>query len=367
MFKKCKKFALTIPFFFSKKTDDKLYKSLIIIEGPGATGIVELLKKRDNLPITYYVTLQSFSLFNKIRSKNQLYYYPGLLAIIRCGISGFIKYFKSDSKKKLILSVELELALNCFKNLKNSYKSIVIFNERMEVSALASEWARANKIKSCCVQHGAIVENYFPVMVDTYFVWDKNFGEIINSSRVDLKIIETGRLSETPVYRNVTRSNIPLVVLQPSGVSIPEKIIISCFVEIIEECLNFYGEVVLRPHPNDNNLKKILEYFPGNERIKIDSKNLIDSLSSSHVVISLYSTVLIEAIYCGCLAIQYINKSWYSDIFYRTQFQVEGKAALRAFIANIKTRTKADHALTNHSSSMLEPRIENFLNTIFSD
>ena len=93
----------------------------------------------------------------------------------------------------------------------------------------------------------------------------------------------------------------------------------------------------------------------------------MDCLSSGYVVISLYSTVLIEAIYCGCLAIQYIKKSWYSEIFYRTQFQVEGKEALRAFIANIKTRLKADHAITKNTSSMLEPRIENFLNTIFSD
>ena len=81
-----------------------------------------------------------------------------------------------------------------------------------------------------------------------YFVWNRKFGEVIRSSGSNVKTIETGRLAKRPVIMNLTKSNIPLIILQPSGVSIPEEIIISNFLEVIEECLSLYNEVHLRPH-----------------------------------------------------------------------------------------------------------------------
>lgn len=364
MIKKLQKFILTFLYFFSKKTDNQLHKSLLIIEGPSAIGLVELLKKKDNLPITYYVPLQPFSIFNKIRSKNQPYYYPGLVEALKCIILGCIKFFKTSSKRSLILNIEYELISNCFNNSKNIYRSVVIFNERMPLSAFASEWARSSGILSCCVQHGAVVENYFPIMVERYFVWDDRFGEIIKSSNTNVETIVTGRLSKEPIIKNIARSNIPLIILQPSNVSIPEKIIIANFVELIAECLNIYGQVVLRPHPNDNNLKKILSHFSNKENIKIESNELINSLCSRNIVISLYSTVLLEAINCGCLAIQYINKDWYKEIFYRSQYQIQETKELKILIDSFTNRKKIDNIESSKITSILKPNIDQFLDNI---
>jgi hypothetical protein len=364
MIKKLQKFILTFAYFFSKKTDNQSHKSLLIIEGPSAIGLVELLRKKGSLPVTYYVPLQPFSIFNKIRSKNQPYYYPGLIEVLKCIILGCIKSLKTNSERNLILNIEFELISNCFNNSKNIYSSVVIFNERMPLSAFASEWARSEGILSCCVQHGAVVENYFPIMVERYFVWDDKFSEIIKSSGTNVETILTGRLLKEPIIKNIARSNIPLIILQPSNVSIPEKIIIASFVELIAECLNIYGEVVLRPHPNDNNLEKILGHFSNNENIKVESGDLINSLCSRNIVISLYSTVLLEAINCGCLAIQYINKNWYEDIFYRSQYQIEGREALKIFIDTFTNRKKIDNIESNKISSILKPNVDHFLDNI---
>lgn len=364
MIKKIQKLILTFSYFFSKKTDNQLHKSLLIIEGPSAIGLVELLKGRGDLPLTFYVPLQPFSIFNKVRDKDQLYYYPGLIEVLKCIISGCIKYFKTNSKIGLILNIEFELISSCFKNSENVYNSVVIFNERMPLSAFASDWARFNDILSCCVQHGAVVENYFPVKVERYFVWDDKFGEIIKSSDAEVETIVTGRLSNKPIIKNIARSNIPLVILQPSDVSIPKKIIIASFVEIIEECLCIFGAVTLRPHPNDNNLKQILSHFPDKKNIKIDSDDLINSLCSRNMVISLYSTVLLEAMDCGCFAIQYINKNWYKDIFYRSQHQAEGRKALKILIDTFKNRKKIDNIDSSKVQSIFKPNVDHFLDNI---
>ena len=366
-FNKFKKFISTFSFFFSKKTDNQSHKSILIIEGPSAIGLVELLRGRGDLPITFYVPLQIFSIFKKVRTKDQFYYYPGLVSAMKSIIFGCLKYLNPNTKTGLIMLIEFELISRCFENSKDIYGSVVIFNERMPLSAFASEWARSQGIISCCVQHGAIVENYFPVWVDKYFVWNDKFGDIIRSSGTRVETVVTGRLSKTPIIKNMTKSNIPLVILQPSGVSIPEEIIIANFVEVIEECIDVYGAVVLRPHPNDNNLKKILKYFPDKKNIKIDKDNLTDSLCSRHIVISLYSTVLLEALNFGCTAIQYIDKSWYKDIFYRSQHQIEGREALRILIDTFKNRKKIDNDKSIKVSSFLKPNIDLFLDNIIFD
>lgn len=369
MLEKFKKFVLTIPFFLSKKTNNDLHKSLIIIEGPSAVGLVDLLKDRGELPITFYVPLVYFSIFNKVRSKEQLYYSPGIVGLLMCIMRGFIKFIKTYKQKSFKLCIELELISNCFKNSENIYSSVVIFNERMPVSAFASERARSKGILSFCVQHGAVVENYFPVMVDKYFVWNRKFGEVIRSSGSNVKTIETGRLAKRPVIMNLTKSNIPLIILQPSGVSIPEEIIISNFLEVIEECLSLYNEVHLRPHPNDNILSKILCHFPEDKRIKIDKANLMNSLSSHNIVISLYSTVLLEAIYYGCVAIQYIDQRWYKEIFYRTDLQANSRESFKKLISSIEdvTKSSTDNFERKKLSSIFDTKLDVFLSHILID
>lgn len=369
MLKKLKKFASTIPFFFSKKTNNELHKSIIIIEGPSAIGLVDLLRDREELPITFYVPLVYFSIFNKVRSKGQLYYSPGITSLLLCITKGFIQFIKTYKQKSFKLCVELQLISNCFRNSENIYSSVVIFNERMPIAAYASEWARSKRILSLCVQHGAVVENYFPVMVDKYFVWDRWFGEVIKSSGSNVEIIETGRLAKRPVIMNLTKSNAPLIILQPSGVSISEEIIIPNFVEVIEECLNFYNEVHLRPHPNDNILSKILCHFPEDKRIKIDKATLMNSLSSHHIVISLYSTVLLEAIYCGCIAIQYIDQRWYKEIFYRTNLQANSKESLKKLLSSIEDEASSsiDNSESKKLSSIFDTKLDVFLSNILID
>lgn len=366
MYEIFKKIALIAPFFFSAKTEDNRNKCLVVIEGPSAIDLLKLLKGSE-WPITYYVPLTFYPIFNKFRSKEQINYYPGLIMAIRSMLSAAAKSFDRDRNESFKALLEAELASLCFKNLGDQYKSIVVFNERMSTSVLAIKNAKSRNITSICIQHGAVVENYFPISVDKYFVWDEKFGQVIQAACSSVEIVETGRLAPMPVVESKARSNIPLVIMQPAGVSLPAHIISVSFIEIIEVCLDVHGEVALRPHPNDNILKSILKHFKHDKRIKIDSDGLIDSLSSRCTVISLYSTVLLEALYCGCLAIQYIHHSWYKEIFYRTPVQLQGRDALKKFICDIEDGGNDLELPIKISDSMFDPKMDVFFNNIFDD
>ena len=366
MFKKLIKVFKTIPYFVFRRTNTVLNKSLLIIEGPAALDLILLLEDKGSLPITFYVPCSYYATVKENTSKQHETVYLGPLIVFKSLCSVLYNGFLMRKNNTFLVDFELTLVTEFLESVDKNYNSVVVFNERMAVSNCATSWAKEHGIKSYCVQHGAIVENYFPVLVDIYFVWNQKFGEMISANTSKVSVIETGRLAATLSRRTLPRSLTPLVILQPNGVSISEDIVIKNFVEIIEECLDFYGEVFLRPHPNDNNLNQILTHFNYDERISISTGNLRDSLCSRHIAISLYSTVLLEAQYYGCVAVQYIDDSWYASMFYRTYCQIEGREELRALFVSMNDRSESQSVPVESLDPMFTPKLDIFLANIIA-
>jgi hypothetical protein len=325
------KFILVIKFFFSYYLTpyyhNKTAQNIIIIDGPTSVDVSNILFNLTE-KIHFFVPIQYIpSIVNTdIRKRAVLpKFHITLLMIITSLMSSI-----GRNSKPYTTTLSSKLICHYINSNHSLLKNIVTFNERNWIPFSAIFTANSLKISTSCIQHGAIVEKYFPIYVNTYFTWSSHFSELINQRCSTVTAINVGKLNfEPPAPNTSSFKALPLVILQPGDVSISYDLLFQDFVDIIKTCLETFNGVILRPHPNDNISKKIIEYFNYDDRILFDHLPLNDSLSKTKIAISLYSTVLIEASLSGCLAIQYINEAWYLPIFKRSKTIVDNPRKLK--------------------------------------
>lgn len=313
-------------FYIIKPKSKLLAEHIIVVDGPTS---IEVSKKLFDLNdrINFFIPLHYIPLIKNTNIADRAIMPPLHAAIILA----FQSFFLSCKKKTEPFTTILSSKLICYYIRKNHLhvKGLTTFNERNLVPYSAICCARSVFAKTSCIQHGAIVEKYFPIYVDTYFTWSDYFSELIHQRYPKVKTMNVGKLGYSPPLMNSsTHSSLPLIILQPGDISISYELLFHDFVNIIKTCLETHDGVILRPHPNDNILEKLLRHFQFDPRINIDKLDLRYSLSKAKFVISLYSTVLIEASLSGCISIQYINHAWYKPIFKRSHIMVSSSDSL---------------------------------------
>ena len=326
------KYILGYYLYETNKLNDQI--NLIIVDGPTAVSVTEVLSQKSG-DLNFFIPVQYIPLVADTKIDKSRVIYPSLYILIYIILSTFVLWFfrRKESLLNLLSSRILESVTN--KN-RRLIANIVTYNERGFLPSFAIHISKLLGIRSCCIQHGAIVEKYFPINVDVYFTWSDYFSSLINQRHSDVKTVNVGRLDyKTPMANSSSCTDFPLVVLQPGDVSITYELVFKDFLNIIETCLSIYNGVVLRPHPNDNILDKLRVKLDNDNRIFIDNEPLSVSLSKRKVVISLYSTVLIEASISDCIAIQYINYDWYVPMFKRSTNLVCGREALQEKLLKI--------------------------------
>lgn len=342
---KIKKFKLLMEYiknlnFYGSKNNRM--ENIIIIDGPSSVSVAEKiyfesinLNKKNMIcclvPLHYVppVLKSSFGLDFVAAPTKYQYFMAFVLSIKKFKFRNISFGFKIFSEIIIYLYI---------RNNRKYIKNLIVFNERGPFACSAITAAKEFNIKICCIQHGAIVDNYFPTNVDMYFTWSDYFSEIIKERSSNVSAVNVGKLDYTMFERkSLNRLKEPLVVLQPGNVSIPFDILLNEYVEVIEICLDVFDGLMLRRHPNDNISEKIISIFDGDKRILFDDESLSDSLSKRKIVISLYSTVLLEAALSDCIPVQYVSDKWFKPIYKRSSIVLKGKDRLKIFLQGIES------------------------------
>lgn len=335
--------------FFDKKGIEPYH--LFVIDGPASIAISKLIINRNtSLNLRFIASANFLTRLNDSDTTLKNYLVGWHLLTLMLGVIRFISLC-IDMKRmcnvsEITRSSETECMVNQIKCNASLIKNVIVFNERSPFTTLAVSTAKSYGIATSCIQHGAVVENYFPIRVDRYFTWSDYYSKLLQQRAPGLKTICIGRLGyKTPVqpYKTEKKNN-PLLILQPADVSITRDVLLSHFKHIIDACYSHFDEITLRPHPNDNIMHDIISHI-GNRSFIVDLGGIDETLARHSITISLYSTVLLEAPHHDNLPVQYLESSYSSELMQRCELHAELPEVLTAILKKLKDKNYFNECL----------------------
>ena len=356
------KFILLVSIFGKNR---KASKNIIIIDGPSSISVSNRISTATNdvsffVPFCYMPTVLKSGLAWNLVIAPTLPEYMVAFAKTCIGL-------KNRDFATILIALQVHQISFYIKKYSRSITNVIVYNERGPFASSAITTAKKYNIRTCCIQHGAIVENYFPIEVDIYFTWSDYFSDVIKGRCTTVLPINVGRLDySAPLTRTIKKIDVPLVALQPAGTSIPYELLLDNFIDVVEVCLIVFDSVVLRQHPNDNISIDLLAFFNGDKRITFDNCTLYESLAERKIVISLYSTVLLDASIMGCLALQYATLNWFKPIFQRSNILFNNKQDLKNFLNEFKNNS--NFSTVKFGNELIgQPNYDLFFNTLSLD
>ncbi len=326
---------------------------LFIIDGPSAIKIARLLVNCEARPALRFIASVHYltHLDNTEASlKRQMTGWHS-----RILFDGLCRYLTACLKRHTILPVgEITAQSNraCIETFIRDHasqiRSLTVCNERNPFPARAVEIASQHGIRTGCIQHGAIVANYFPIHVQTYFTWSDYYSRFLRQRVPGLKTISIGRLG----YRvpdaqpSPDQTPTPLIVLQPADVSICRDELLAHFKTVIDICYRLYDQISLRPHPSDNIMPEITAHI-GDRKFNVDPGNLETALSQHSITLSLYSTVLYEAPLFGSLPLQYLEQSPDIELMQRCELYADSPEKLYSLLQSLQDKNHFAEYLQN--------------------
>lgn len=348
MYKKIYHFLRNFHLFEKKQV---VKHHLMIIDGPPAIAIAKQLAIHpESTDLRYIASVHYLALLDDI---------PPLLKDRMVGwqlstlFTAFLHFFCSLGKfpKGQTLHYKLTSTINQIGITtyiqKNTalISSVIVFNEKNIPAVLAVQVAKRQGLQTGCIQHGAVVENYFPIHVDCYYTWSEYYSQLLQRRTPKLKAVAVGRLTyKATAHPEITKKHRPLLVLQPANVSIEESAILAQFKAVIDSCYQFYDEITLRPHPSDNILADMIEYI-GDRSYTIDSSDLGSALAGHELTISLYSTVLYEAPLYDSIPVQYCESHLSGELWSRCELQASAPEQLHEILKRLQDKQDFDQYL----------------------
>lgn len=315
---------------------------LLVVDGPSSIAISKLIIEKNTA--LRFKCIVSANFVTRLKSSDALlenYMVGWQVSTIIIGLFQFLGLLIKCHKFPNISQVTALSNSECIRShlIRNAQhiKNVIVFNERSPFSQHAVLTAKKYGIYTSCIQHGAVVENYFPIYVDRYFTWSEYYSNILQERSPGLNTVCVGRLGYQVLDGCSKERKIhgPLLVLQPADVSIVREDLLSHFKKIIDVCYKYNDEITLRPHPNDNIMQDIISYI-GDRKYAINYDPLGDVLSSHLITISIYSTVLFEAPHYGSLPIQYLETRYSNELMRRCEISVSSPEKLEYIFNDIK-------------------------------
>ena len=341
MYKKIYCFLSNIRLFEKKQ---ELKHHLIIIDGPPATAIAKrLVDHPGSTDLRFMATVHYLALLDDIPPRLKARLVGWQLSTLFAALLNFFgslgKFSKGQTLHNKLTSTINQVGIESYlRNNASLISSVIVFNERNAPPIFAVSAAKQLGLQTACIQHGAVVENYFPINVDCYYTWSEYYSQLLQQRTPGLKTVTVGRLTyKITDHPAIEKKNGPLLVLQPANVSIEESEIFSQFQTVIDSCYQFYDEITLRPHPSDNILTDIVEYI-GNRSYSIDSSDLSLALSEHRLTISLYSTVLYEAPLYDSIPVQYLEDHLSGELWSRCELQASTAEQLHEILKRLQNK-----------------------------
>lgn len=123
----------------------------------------------------------------------------GLIRAFPKGLAGIPKLIL----RKLHVETVLERLLE-----RTNLRWLVTCNERLILSGAAIHAAKRRGIPTACLQHGALVDQYLPVTVDTYLTWGAEANDWFQSRKVQARLCDIGA-PRTDVLAQAARPQAP--------------------------------------------------------------------------------------------------------------------------------------------------------------
>jgi len=321
--------------FFNKKWNEPYY--LLVIDGPTSiSASIQILNDNKSLKFKCIVSAHFLTRLNQSDVWLKQYMVGWSLFTLISGLYNYLVAYKAHGFKEMAqikAAINAECVVGHINRDAKNIKAVVVFNERNNFPSLAISTARNRGIITACVQHGAVVKNYFPIAVNWYFTWSDYYSTLLSQRVPGLKTASVGRLG---FKKPVILSNSPgihniLLVLQPADVSIGRNELLSHFYDIIDISYMFFDQITVRPHPSDNIMGDITKHI-GSRTYFVDTDPINESLSCHELVVSIYSTVLLEAPYYGCLPVQYMVSQADKELMQRCELSAKNTSELRNII-----------------------------------
>jgi hypothetical protein len=183
---------------------------------------------------------------------------------------------------------------------------LVVTNERLMLSGVGIRAARACNIRTACLQHGALVDQYLPVTVDTYLTWGERSSRWLRERGATSELCAIGAprldrlrsyLSAPPVAARRSGECVVAFFTQPLGVDIPAVLQERAEGEL-EQVLGLEGvKLIVKLHPADRAKRWETLRLRHAGRVEIADSRLdpYSIIAEAAYVGAFYSSMLVEA------------------------------------------------------------------------
>lgn len=210
----------------------------------------------------------------------------------------YLKHIKKKHRFSLFFWVKITKKLKFYNYLIQTYspKIIITANEYSFTSSILTNYCEFNNIPHINVMHGEKIfywrDSFF--RFSKMYVWDKSYVKLFHELKTSTNDFE--------VYLPKTRFIVPIkkeqtmeltYYLQEQNFEEMKKI------EKNLSSLSYKDKIAIRPHPRYTDIADMNKVF---NKYVIENPNEIsiqDSLSRTKIVVSLYSTVLLQAYFSG--------------------------------------------------------------------
>lgn len=186
-------------------------------------------------------------------------------------------------------------------------RHLVVSNERLLLSSAAIHAAKQRGIHTACLQHGALVDEYLPVTVDTYLVWGEEAADWLRRRNVTASLVTIGspRTDKVAQYlgpdteagRTNDSRRVVVFFTQPDRLDVPT----ASHERVAREFLKLLSDpdlkVCIKLHPSDDRARWVSLAAGERDRLHIldATADLYRVLRDADYAGAFYSTVLVEA------------------------------------------------------------------------
>jgi hypothetical protein len=186
---------------------------------------------------------------------------------------------------------------------------LVVSNERLILSSAAIHAARRHGVHTVCLQHGALVEQYLPVTVDTYLTWGVHASNWVRRQSVSARLCDIGapRTDELAQFVSQARpcdpgraprqDTIIAFFSQRPGVDMPASSYVRVEREFLALLDNSTRNLLVKLHPSDDARRwtRMARTAPQRLRLVSGGGDPYRVIAEADYVGAFYSTVLLEA------------------------------------------------------------------------
>jgi hypothetical protein len=186
---------------------------------------------------------------------------------------------------------------------------LVVSNERLILSSTAIQVSRRHGIHTACLQHGALVDQYLPVTVDTYLTWGEHASDWFRERAVQARLCDIGAPRTDHLAQHLLSPRLPdpdklpgggkiiAYFSQRPGVDMPARYYHRVEREFVTS-LEGTGYVLwVKLHPSDDRARweKMMRAKPHTLRLLAGDGDPYQVIADADYVGAFYSTVLLEA------------------------------------------------------------------------